>query len=149
MTALSATGQFSLSAPPRAYPYAQIKGDSLEFVFSYSQEKKLRELNEFRKNCYNYVDNLNKQISFRDSLIRELYDIKNIYKEKEEEHKREKKLSNDKYRTLQDKTVQLQDLNTKLTVQLKDEEIAKNKWKTRTIGLVATIVVGTVFTIML
>lgn len=143
------TGQTSLSAPPKSYPYAQIKGDSLEFVFSYSQEKRLREYNEFKKNCYRYVDNLKEQISFRDSLIVELYSIRSLYKEKELEHKREIKLSNDKFRTLQDKTVQLQDLNTKLTIQLKDEEIAKNKWKTRTIGLISTIVVGTVFTIML
>ena len=144
-TALYSTGQESL---PIKYPYAQIKKDKLEFVFSSEQEKKLREISEFKKYAYKHVDYLNLQIEKRDSVITELAAINSLHVQKEQEWKKEGTLLNSKFRVLNEKNAELQDLSNKLIIENKDLEISKNKWRNRFVGLTSIIGVATVFLIL-
>lgn len=144
MTGLYSIGQTSSIK----YPYAQIKNNSLEFVFSSPQEKSLREINEVKKNAYKYIDNLKTQVFRRDSIIFELNQINSLYVQKEVENKKQETLLTDKYRVLNQKTVELQDINNKLIIENRDLESSKNKWKSRFVGLTSVIGIGIVFLIL-
>lgn len=144
MTGLYSTGQTNSVK----YPYAQIKNNSLEFVFSSPQEKKLREINEVKKNAYNYIDQLKTQVFRRDSIIFELNQINSLYVQKEIENKKQENLLTEKYRALNQETVKLQDLNNKLLIENKDLEVSKNKWRNRFVGLTSIVGVGLAFIIL-
>jgi FtsZ-binding cell division protein ZapB len=144
LTGLYSTGQTNSVK----YPYAQIKNNSLEFVFSSPQEKSLREINEVKKNAYKYIDQLKTQVFRRDSIIFELNQINSLYVKSELENKKQEKLLTDKYRTLNQETVKLQDSNNQLLIENKDLESSKNKWKNRFTGLSAIVGIAVTFLIL-
>lgn len=144
MTGLYSTGQTNSVK----YPYAQIKNNSLEFVFSSPQEKSLREINEVKKNAYRYIDQLKLQVFRRDSIIFEQNQINSLYVQKEIENKKQETLLTSKYRVLSEKTVELQDLNNKLIIENKELEVSKSKWKNRFVGLTSIVGVGLAFLIL-
>ena len=145
--ALPFTGKTN-SVDSLKYPYAQIKNNSLEFVFSSPQEKKLREINEVKKNAYRYIDQLKTQVFRRDSIIFELTQINSLYVKSELENKKQEKLLTDKYRVLNQETVKLQDLNSKLIIENKELGVSKSKWKNKFIGLTSIVGVGIAFLIL-
>jgi hypothetical protein len=138
-------GQTSLNK----YPYAQIKNDSLEFVFSNNQEKKLREISEFKKNCYKHVDYLNSVILRKDTLISNQDNIISLQTNQINNYKKLEKTLNSKVTAIDSDNSKLEYNNHQLALKLKDEELDKNKWKNRTIALSSVIVIGLGFAIML
>ena len=124
-------GQESLTTK---YPYAQIRNNELEFVFSNKQENELRKISESRKNCTQYVDFLTDQVYKRDSVIFELTQINAIYSQKDIENQKQEKLASDKFRVLNAKVIDLQESNTQLKVENKDLQLKAANWKLRTYG---------------
>lgn len=138
-------GQTSLNR----YPYAQIKNDSLEFVFSNNQEKKLREISEFKKNCYKHVDYLNSVILRKDTLLADLDNIILLQASQITNYKKLEKTLNNKVTAINSENSRLEYNNSQLAIKLKDEELSKIKWKNRTIALSSILVIAAGFAIML
>lgn len=124
-------GQESLTTK---YPYAQIRNNELEFVFSNKQELELRKVSESKKHCAQYVDFLTDQVYKRDSVIFELTQINAIYSQKDIENQKQEKLASDKFRVLNAKVIDLQENNTQLIIENKDLQLKAANWKLRTYG---------------
>lgn len=146
MTGLLSFGQSN--SKEIKYPYAQIKNDNLEFVFSSPQEKQLREIALVKENAYRYIEQLKTQIYIRDTIISELTQINSMYVNREFENLKQEKLLRDKYRELNEKTVELQDTNNKLLIENKNLVVDKNNWKSRFVSLASVVGVGLAFLIL-
>lgn len=117
------------------YPYAQIKNNKLEFVFSPENEKQLRYTNEIKKNCYKYTAELQLEVLKRDTIIEDLLTINRLQEQKERQYKNDEFVLNAKYRALNERAVEIQDQNNKLLIDNKNLELDKAKWKNRTFAI--------------
>lgn len=112
-------------------------------------KKKLREISEFKKNCYKHVDYLNSVILRKDTLLADLDNIILLQASQITNYKKLEKTLNNKVTAINSENSRLEYNNSQLAIKLKDEELSKIKWKNRTIALSSILVIAAGFAIML